>query len=108
MQITTTEKIIGQKILETKAAIFSEQVRSVNLLKDALSGLKSMFGGKSSAYEQEYRLGREGAIQELEAQAHRLGGNGIVGLRLNYSQLINSDIMLIVVTASGTVVKLER
>lgn len=107
MQITTTETIIGQTILETKEAIFSEQVLSVNLVKDALSGLKSMFGGKSSAYEQEYRMGRDAAIQELEAQAHCMGGNGIVRLTINYSQFINSDIMLVIVTASGTVVKLE-
>ncbi|WP_349534075.1 heavy metal-binding domain-containing protein [Leuconostoc citreum] len=32
-------------IVEVKEAVFSEQVLSVNIVKDAISGIKGIFGG---------------------------------------------------------------
>ena len=39
---------------------------------------------------------------ELESQARSLSANAIINTRVSYNQFVNSDIMLIVVTASGT------
>ncbi|MFC0232949.1 heavy metal-binding domain-containing protein [Vagococcus entomophilus] len=102
MKIVTTETIATQKISEIKGAIFSEQVISVNIVKDALSGIKGIFGGKSHAYSAEYKKARELALIELKDEAKKLAANAIVDVQLHFNQFINSDIMLIVVTASGT------
>ena len=95
MYLVTTETIADHKISEVKGAIFNEQVISVNIVKDAISGIKGIFGG------------RKLALAELEQQAHRLSANAIVNTHISYNQFVNSDIMLIVVTASGTAVVVE-
>ncbi|MEB6181944.1 YbjQ family protein [Enterococcus casseliflavus] len=107
MYLVTTETIADQKISEVKGAIFNEQVISVNIVKDAISGIKGIFGGKSTTYSEEYSKGRKLALVELEEQAHRLSANAIVNTHISYNQFVNSDIMLIVVTASGTAVVVE-
>jgi uncharacterized protein YbjQ (UPF0145 family) len=98
MYLVTTETIADQKISEVKGAIFNEQVISVNIVKDAISGIKGIFGGKSTTYSDEYAK---------EEQAHRLSATAIVNTHISYNQFVNSDIMLIVVTASGTAVVVE-
>lgn len=108
MRIVTTDFVQNAAILETKEAIFTEQVSSVNVAKDAINWLKGVLGGKSDAYSQEYANVRKEAIADLENQAARMGGNGIINLQINYDQFLNSDIMLIVVTACGTVVRLKE
>ncbi|MBM9833027.1 heavy metal-binding domain-containing protein, partial [Enterococcus faecalis] len=77
MYLVTTETIADQKISEVKGAIFNEQVISVNIVKDAISGIKGIFGGKSTTYSEEYSKGRKLALAELEQQAHRLSANAI-------------------------------
>jgi uncharacterized protein YbjQ (UPF0145 family) len=48
MKIVTTETFAQTQIIETKGALFSEQVISINIVKDAISGIKGLFGGKST------------------------------------------------------------
>ncbi len=45
MKIVTTEMFSTKDIVEVKEAVFSEQVLSVNIVKDAISGIKGIFGG---------------------------------------------------------------
>ncbi|KRN07617.1 hypothetical protein FD15_GL000908 [Liquorilactobacillus sucicola DSM 21376 = JCM 15457] len=108
MYIVTTENIADKTISEVKGAIFSEQVISVNIVKDTLSGLKGIFGGKSTTYSDEYAKGRNLAIKDLKAKAHSLSANAITKVQVSYTQFVNSDIMLIAITASGTAVVIEE
>ncbi|MBZ6008208.1 YbjQ family protein [Leuconostoc gelidum subsp. aenigmaticum] len=107
MKMVTTETISGQNITETKKIVFSEQVLSVNVVKDAISGIKGIFGGKSNSYSEEYAKGRQLAIDELQKEAEKIGANAIVGANVHYNQFVNSDIMLIIVTANGTAVYVQ-
>ena len=107
MKIVTTETISEKHIIETKKIIFSEQVLSVNVVKDAISGIKGIFGGKSNSYSEEYAKGRQMAIDQLQKEAEKIEANAIVGTSVHYNQFINSDIMLIIVTASGTAVSVQ-
>ncbi len=108
MYIVTTESIADKTIREVKGEIFNEQVISVNIVKDTLSGLKGIFGGKSVTYSDEYTKGRNLAIEELKVKAQNLSANAITKVHVNYTQLVNSDIMLIAITASGTAVIIEK
>ena len=102
MYLVTTETIADQKISEVKGAIFNETSDFREHRKGRISGIKGIFGGKSTTYSDEYSKGRKLALVELEQQAHRLSANAIVSTHISYNQFVNSDIMLIVVTASGT------
>ncbi|MGG5342346.1 YbjQ family protein [Enterococcus sp. AZ192] len=107
MKIVTTETITNTTILDVKGTVFSEQVISVNIVKDALSGIRGLFGGKSSAYSNEYAEARKTALTELKNKSSSLDANAILSLKVNYEQFINSDILLIIVTAYGTAVTIE-
>ena len=108
MFTVTTETIADKRIREVKGAIFNEQVISINIVKDTISCIKGIFGGKSTTYSNEYSSGRKLALLELESQARSLSANAIINTRVSYNQFVNSDIMLIVVTASGTAVVVEE
>ena len=108
MHIVTTQTIAGMTISEVKGAIFTEQVIAVNAVKDTLSGIKGIFGGRSATYSEEYSKGRELALAKLAEEARGLSTNAILAARVSYSQFINSDIMLLVITASGTAAVVEE
>ncbi|MFK4568261.1 YbjQ family protein [Enterococcus sp. UD-01] len=108
MKIVTTETFAQTQITETKGALFSEQVISINIVKDAISGIKGLFGGKSTTYSKEYEEARKKALNDLIEQAEQRQANALVALNINYNQMINSDIMLIIVTASATAVTIAQ
>ncbi|CAJ1191946.1 hypothetical protein CPR19088_GLDEOEPO_02243 [Companilactobacillus paralimentarius] len=104
MQVYTMDRIPQLEIVEAKGAVLNEQVFSVDIVTDTLSGLGSMFGGNSSSYTKEYRKGREIVLNGLEQKAQEMGADSIVGLKIQYGQFINSEIMLLVISANGTAV----
>ncbi|TOY70609.1 hypothetical protein DIS12_03905 [Leuconostoc citreum] len=107
MKIVTTEMFSNKDIVEVKEAVFSEQVLSVNIVKNAISGIKGILGGKSNSYSEEFSKGRELALVALKSQAALLSANIIIDVCVDYNQFVNSDIVLIVVTARGTAAVIE-
>jgi uncharacterized protein YbjQ (UPF0145 family) len=105
--VTTTPNIEGKKIVEYKGIAFGEVIAGVNFIKDFAAGLTNIFGGRSGAYENELISAREKALHELEKRAQSLGGNAVVGVDIDYEVLGQGGNMLMV-TASGTVVKIEN
>jgi uncharacterized protein YbjQ (UPF0145 family) len=104
MKVVTMDRIPQREITEAKGAVMNEQVFSVDVVTDTLSGLGSVFGGHSKSYTEQYAKGREKVIEGLKEKAEQMGANAIVGLKIQYGQFINSDIMLIVISANGTAV----
>lgn len=102
--VTTTDFVPGMEISEIKDMVFSEQVISVSVMKDLLSGIKGVFGAKLDSYAEEYRKVREQAIDDLKEKAKALGGDAVIQVNVRYDQFINSDIVIITVTAYGTAV----
>ncbi|WP_260144177.1 YbjQ family protein [Leuconostoc citreum] len=91
MKIVTTEMFSNKDIVEVKEAVFSEQVLSVNIVKDAISGIKGILGGKSNSYSEEFSKGRELALVALKSQAALLSANIIIDVCVDYNQFVNSD-----------------
>ncbi len=106
MIVTTTPNVEGKKITEYKGVIFGEVITGVNAIKDIAAGLTNFFGGRSDSYEGELIKAREDALRELEIRAKELGSNAVVGVDIDYEVLGQSGNMLMV-TASGTAVKVE-
>lgn len=104
MLVVTTDLIPNAAILETKGAVCSERVAAINAAKDAINWVKGLWGGQSDAYSEEYRKARQQALQDLQSQAAALGADAIMDLKLHYDQFLNSEIIMVVVTASGTAV----
>lgn len=106
MIITTTPTIEGREILEYKGLIFGEVITGVNFIKDFGAGLRDIFGGRSTGYEEELIDARNEALRELEQRAEKIGADAVVGAKMDYEVLGQSGSMLMV-TISGTAVSLK-
>ena len=106
MILTTTPTIEGKTITEYKGVVFGEVIVGVNFIKDFAAGLRDFFGGRSNTYENELIQARNAAMQELTSRAITLKADAVVGIDVDYEVLGQNGSMLMV-TVSGTAVKLE-
>lgn len=106
MILSTTPTIEGRTIVEYKGVVFGEVIVGVNFIKDFAAGIRDLIGGRSNTYEKELVEARETAMQELQSRAMAMGADAVVGIDIDYEVLGQSGSMLMV-TASGTAVKLD-
>lgn len=106
MILTTTPTVEGRTIVEYKGVVFGEVIVGVNFLKDFAASIRDIVGGRSNTYEQELVNARATAMEELAQRARVMGADAVVGIDIDYEVLGQSGGMLMV-TASGTAVKLE-
>ena len=106
MILTTTPTVEGRTIVEYKGVVFGEVIVGVNFLKDFAASIRDIVGGRSNTYEQELVNARATAMEELTQRARVMGADAVVGIDIDYEVLGQGGGMLMV-TASGTAVKLE-
>ena len=63
-------------------------------------------GGRASSYEEVLREAKDAALKEMSERAEAMGANAIVGVDLDY-ETVGSNSSMLMVTASGTAVKIE-
>ena len=107
MIVTTTTTIEGYEISAHEGIVFGEVISGINLFKDMGAGLRNMFGGRSQGYENELLEARSKALEEMEVRAVELGADAIVGVKMDYETL-GADNGMIMVTCSGTAVKIKK
>lgn len=105
MIVTTTNEVAGRSIVEYKGIVFGEVITGINVLRDIGAGLRNFFGGRSAGYEEELQLARTQALEELEQRARKLGANAVIGVDMDY-EVLGADGSMLMVTASGTAVRL--
>lgn len=106
MIITTTPTVEGRPVREYLGIVSGEAIMGANMFKDIFAGIRDIVGGRSGAYEEELRRAKDIALQEMEDNARRLGANAILGVDLDY-ETVGSNGSMLMVTASGTAVRLE-
>lgn len=92
---------------KTLGAIFSQYTSGVNIVKDITGGIKAILGKRTSHYESDIKKAREEVLKDLTEQAEKLGGKAILGLNFQYSQLVDSNITIITIYGTGTVVSFD-
>lgn len=106
MIITTTTTVEGKRIRQYLNIVSGETIIGANLIRDLFAAVRDIVGGRSGAYEEVLREAKETAINEMIANAEKLGANAVIGVDLDYEALGSGNSMLMV-TASGTAVILE-
>ena len=76
-------------------------------VKDIAASFSNFFGGRSGTYESELINAREQALYELEQRALQLNADAVVAVDVDY-EVLGSDNGMLMVTASGTAVRLDR
>lgn len=87
MLITTACDIPGQEIQKVIGEVFGLTVRARHLGSQLGAGLKSLVGGELRGMTTMLAEGREQAIQRLVEEATQRGGNAIVAMRFDNSEL---------------------
>ena len=105
MIMTTTSTLHGHEVSEYMGIVVGEAIMGANVFKDIISSISDIVGGRSGAYEAEMGKARQVAFDEMEAEAHRLGADGIIGVDIDY-EVIGKTGSMLMVSVSGTAVRL--
>jgi uncharacterized protein YbjQ (UPF0145 family) len=105
MLVVTTPSLDGRPISQYLGLVSGEAILGANIFRDMFAGIRDIVGGRSVAYEEELRKAKNIALDEMQAEAARLGGNAVVGVDLDYETItMGSGGGMLMVTASGTAV----
>ena len=103
MLVTTTPYVAGYRVAEVKGQAFGLVVRSRGLGPNIMAGLRSLGGGEIPEYTKLLEDTRAQAIARLEAQAAEMGGNAVISMRFDSSEIGGS---MSEIVAYGTAVVL--
>ena len=106
MILTTTPTIEGRTIVEYKGVVFGEVIAGVDFLRDIAASIRNFVGGRSGSYEEELINARAQAMDEMQQRAASLGADAVVGIDIDY-EVLGANNGMLMVTASGTAVKLD-
>ena len=106
MLVTTTPIIEGKRIIHYYGIVSGETIIGANVFRDLFASIRDIVGGRAGSYEEVLRQAQDTAIKEMEDHAARLGANAVIGVDLDYETVGSSGSMLMV-TATGTAVKME-
>ena len=101
----TTNDIPGFRIDGVFGEVFGLTVRSRNAFSQMGAGLKSMFGGELKGMTKALTDSRNEVMQRMIQEAINRGGNAIVGMRFDTSEM--GDVWTEIV-AYGTAVHITR
>lgn len=106
MIVTTTPDVQSHRIAEYRGIVTGEAILGANVFRDFFAGIRDIVGGRSGGYEKSLREAREIALDEMKAEAVKLGANAVIGVDLDYETVGQQGSMLMV-SASGTAVVIE-
>jgi uncharacterized protein YbjQ (UPF0145 family) len=87
MLISTTNDIPGYEIEEVYGEVFGLTVRSRNMFSQFGAGLKSMVGGELKGMTKALHDSRQQVIDRMVQEAEAKGGNAIVAMRFDTSEM---------------------
>jgi uncharacterized protein YbjQ (UPF0145 family) len=104
MLVVTTPSLEGRVISQYLGLVSGEAILGANIF----AGIRDIVGGRSAAYEEELRKAKTIALEEMQEEAARLGGNAVVGVDLDYETItMGSGGGMLMVSASGTAVVIK-
>ena len=106
MLVTTTDGVAGHEVLEVMGLVSGEAILGANIFRDFFAGIRDIVGGRSAAYEKELNRARTIAVEEMCADAQRIGANAVIGIDIDY-ETVGANGSMLMVSASGTAVVIE-
>ena len=104
MLMTNLEIVPGRRVLKHLGLVQGSTVRSKNIGRDLLAGLKNIVGGELKGYTELLQEAREEATERMVKQAEAVGANAVLNVRFTTSSITQGAAELL---AYGTAVALE-
>ncbi|HEX3687056.1 MAG TPA: YbjQ family protein [Gaiellaceae bacterium] len=105
MLITTANDLPGYEITDTLGEVFGLTVRSRNIGSQLGAGLKSIMGGELKGMTKALVDSREQVIERMVEEAQAKGGEAIVAMRFDTSEMGSNWTEI---CAYGTAVKVRK
>ena len=105
MLISTTNELSGYEIEEVLGEVFGLTVRSRNVGSQIGAGLKSLVGGELKGMTKALVDSRQQVIDRMVAEAEAKGGNAVVAMRFDTSEMGGNWTEI---CAYGTAVRVKR
>ena len=102
--VTTTPSVEGWEIQSYLGPVFTHIVAGTGFFSDFAAGLTDIFGGRSQSYQKQLSAINSEAIEQLKEKASQLGGNLILGLRIDHDEISGKSKQMFMITAYGTAV----
>lgn len=106
--LLSTEASSDLKVVQRLDIITAEFAVGMGLLTDIFNAWRDVFGGRSKSYQNALKDARKAVLQELRREAHALGADAVLGVRLDYSEISGGGKSMLFLVASGTAVKLSQ
>jgi uncharacterized protein YbjQ (UPF0145 family) len=103
--ITTANDLPGYEITDTLGEVFGLTVRSRNIGSQLGAGLKSIMGGELKGMTKALVDSREQVIERMVEEAQAKGGDAIVAMRFDTSEMGSNWTEI---CAYGTAVKVRK
>src|SRR5438477_10404269 len=87
MLVATTNDLAGHKIVRNLGVVRGIIVRSRSIMGNIGASIQSLFGGNISLYTTLCERARDDAFRQMLAQAGELGGNAVVGVRYDATEI---------------------
>jgi uncharacterized protein YbjQ (UPF0145 family) len=100
--VTTTQNLEGWEITDYLGPVFSHIVTGTGFFSDFAAGLSDIFGGQSESYQKQLTAINSYAIESLKKKTSLLGGNLLLGLRIDHDEISGKSKQMFMVTAFGT------
>lgn len=104
MIISTTHSVPGYRVVKVLGIVTGMSVRTRGVLGRLAASVEALVGGRGEAYIEELKKARDEALQDMVAEASKLGANAVIGVDFETSEILEG---FIVVTATGTAVVIE-
>jgi uncharacterized protein YbjQ (UPF0145 family) len=88
--VVTSDEVPGRKVVKTLGLVRGQSVRARHLGRDIQAGIRTIVGGKVGVYAELLERSREEAIEQMTAEAEKLGANAIVAARMSTADIMGS------------------
>ena len=105
MIVTTTENIVGYRVVESKGQCFGVIVRSRGLAGNVIAALRTIVGGEIYEYTELLEQARRHALDRMVKNASTMGANAVVMMRFDSSEIGRN---MTEIVAYGTAAVVEK
>lgn len=87
LPVLTIDTVPGREVLAALGLVRGSTVRAKHMGSDIVASLRNLVGGEIREYQQLLAASREQAMDRMIAEAHNLGADAVVGVRMQTSTI---------------------
>lgn len=107
MIVTTTNAVEGRRVAEYIGVVHGSAVMGSNLFRDFFAGIRDVVGGRVASYETVLSDAKDAALADLMERAKALRADAVIGVSFDHDSIGGDSKTILMVSATGTAVRLD-